>query len=76
MPRYYFQISDRRQAVIGNDGIELPDREAAWTEATGACGEILRNLDGRLRPGDEWKMRVKDAEGGDVFELEFRTRQF
>jgi hypothetical protein len=58
---------------LKNEGLDLPDSEAAWVEATTACGELLRNLNGRLRPGDHWSMHVKDEAGTDLYILEFKT---
>ena len=75
MPRYYFHISHGDSSKIRNDGIELPDRDAAWAEATSACGEIIRDLNGALKPGDTWRMIVKDEAGAEMFHLEFSTRQ-
>jgi hypothetical protein len=75
MPRYYFHISHGDGSKIRNEGIELPDADAAWVEATSACGEILRDLNGSLKPGDVWLMIVKDETGAELFHLEFSTRQ-
>jgi hypothetical protein len=76
MPRYYFHISHGNGFKALNGGIDLPDREAAWVEATSACGEIIRDLNGGLKPGDAWRMIVKDETGKDVFTLELSTRAF
>jgi hypothetical protein len=75
MPRYYFHISYGDGSKLRNEGIELPDADAAWVEATSACGELIRDLDGGMKPGDAWRMVVKDETGKEVFELEFSTRQ-
>lgn len=74
MPRYFFTVLDGHQSKLKNDGLDLPDKQAAWVEATMACGELLRNLDGRLKPGDAWSMQVKDDAGTELYLLEFRTR--
>jgi hypothetical protein len=74
MPRFFFVIFDGRNIEVQNDGLELPDREAAWVEATTACGELLRDLDGKLKPGDQWCMKVKDTTGADIYLLEFKTK--
>jgi hypothetical protein len=76
MPRYFFQVVHRDGAKVVNEGIELEDKEQAWIEATAACGEILRDLDGSLKPGDHWSMSVKNDAGGVVYELEFRTKAY
>jgi hypothetical protein len=74
MPRYYFNISLDNGSGLPDDGIDLPDKEAAWTEATAACGEIIRDMDGSLKPGDSWRMVVKDEQHLELFQLEFSTR--
>jgi hypothetical protein len=43
MPRYYFHISHGDGSAVRNEGIDLPDKDAAWVEATSACGEIIRD---------------------------------
>ena len=74
MPRYYFHTS-RGDGISkqANEGIELPDHDAAWLEATSACGEIIRDMNGSLTPGESWSMIVKDDRGAEVFRLELRT---
>jgi hypothetical protein len=76
MPQYFFTVLDGESSELKNEGIELADHRAAWVEATAACGELLRDLDGRLKPGDHWSMQVQDEAGADLYLLEFRTRQF
>jgi hypothetical protein len=39
------------------------------------CGELLRELDGSLKPGDHWSMTVKDETGSDLYLLEFKTQK-
>jgi hypothetical protein len=75
MPRYYFHISNGKGSKAWNEGIDLPDKDAAWTEATAACGEIIRDLNGDLKPGDVWRMIVRDETGTEVFHLELSTRE-
>jgi hypothetical protein len=76
MPRYFFTVLDGKRSELKNEGVELADHQAAWVEATVSCGELLRDLDGRLKPGDKWSMQVKDASGAEIYLLEFRTQQF
>jgi hypothetical protein len=74
MPRYYFHVVHRDGAKTVNEGLELESKEQAWVEATTACGELLRDLDGSLKPGAHWSMLVKDDAGDVLYELEFRTK--
>ena len=76
MPLYFFNFSRSpkpESCPFKNDGLELVDNDAAWEEATTACGEKLREIDGGLRPGDGWKMEVTDAGGKAIFALKFTT---
>lgn len=59
MPRYFFNVYHER-AELDEEGEELPDVQAAWREATVTAGQIIQDLDGRLRPGREWRMEVTD----------------
>jgi len=49
MPRYFFHVY-HEQPEIDQEGEELPDKHAAWKEATVMAGEILKDLDGKLQP--------------------------
>lgn len=70
MPRYYFNI--RHKDVHEDDhGIELSDHKAAWVEATTACGEMMKDLDGALEIGPIWRMEVRDDQGRLIFALRF-----
>jgi hypothetical protein len=76
MPLYFFNFSrapESKSAPFKNEGLELVDNDAAWEEATTACGEKLREMDGTLRPGGSWKMDVTDANGKAIFALRFTT---
>ena len=76
MPLYFFNFSSpltSKARPFKNEGLELADHAAAWEEATTACGEKLRELDGSLRPGDGWNMEVTDANGKAIFALRFTT---
>jgi hypothetical protein len=39
----------------------LADRHAAWKEGTVTAGQLvnLQSLDGKLLPGQDWRMKVK-----------------
>jgi hypothetical protein len=76
MPLYFFNFTrspNPEPRPFKNDGLELIDDAAAWEEATTACGEKLREMDGTLRPGDGWKMEVTDVAGKAIFALKFTT---
>jgi hypothetical protein len=68
MPLYFFHVRSAHQS-INPDGIELPDIKAAWHEATTAAGELLKELDGNLKPGQEWCLSVADEFENPLFEI-------
>jgi hypothetical protein len=58
MPRYYFHVEDDH-TEIDEVGTELPDLEAARSEAVRAAGEILRDGAAKsLWTGKPWRMWV------------------
>jgi hypothetical protein len=59
MPRYHFHVYHDRPE-LDDEGEELPDKNAAWKEATVMAGQTLQGLDGKLQPGREWRMEVTD----------------
>lgn len=74
MPRYFFHISHERPEP-DHDGRELPDEHVAWKEATVTAGQILQNIDGKLRPGQEWRMEVADEFQNTLFMLHINVRK-
>jgi hypothetical protein len=46
MPRYYFNVLNTSPTIIDDVGEELPDKEAAWRQATITAGEIFKDVDG------------------------------
>lgn len=59
MPRYFFNVYHEKPE-LDEEGEELPNAQAAWLEATVTAGKIIQDLDGKLRPGAEWRMEVTD----------------
>ncbi|MGY4314955.1 DUF6894 family protein [Bradyrhizobium sp. JR3.5] len=49
--------------------MDLPDSDAAWKEATITAGKFLQDLDGTLKPGQEWRMEVTDEAGNLIWVL-------
>jgi hypothetical protein len=59
MPRYFFNVY-HENAEPDEVGEQLIDLDAAWNQATVTAGEILKGLDGKLRPGVDWRLEVTD----------------
>jgi hypothetical protein len=72
MPLYHFNVYfDRQQRDV--EGMELPDKDAAWEEATTAAGEMLKSLDRELKPGKDWKMEVTDEFQNTLWEIHIKA---
>ncbi|MBR1325714.1 DUF6894 family protein [Bradyrhizobium ottawaense] len=56
MPKYFFHVHHGHT----EKDEELPDKHAAWREATVTAGQILQGLDGSLRPHEDWSTEVAD----------------
>lgn len=74
MPRYFFHVHHDR-SHIDREGEELPDRHAAWKEATVTAGQILQTLDGQLQPDREWRMEVADEFQNVLFVLHINAER-
>jgi Domain of unknown function (DUF6894) len=68
MPRYFFNVHDERSG-IDTEGEELPNNEAAWREATIVAGKLLRNMDGKFQPEQEWRLEVTDERRNPLYIL-------
>ena len=58
---------DSVEEILDEEGYELADRPAAWAEATAAAGEMIRDLDGKLKPGQDWRLEVTDENKNPVY---------
>lgn len=76
MPRYFFNVTHEGEAAfIDQVGEELPDKHAAWKEATVTAGQVLQGIDGRLQPGREWRMEVTDEFRNTLFVLHINAEK-
>jgi hypothetical protein len=69
VPRYFFNVLGEARH-IDSDGEELPDRHAAWNEATVMAGQILQDMDGNFRPGQTWQLEVTDEFANPLFHIQ------
>jgi hypothetical protein len=74
MPLYFFHVHHDTQQW-DPVGAELPDKQAAWREATMTAGQILQDLNGELRPGQDWCMEVTDEFANTLFQLRISAEQ-
>ncbi|MFK4726247.1 hypothetical protein ABIE89_007347 [Bradyrhizobium niftali] len=74
MPRYFFHITHER-TEIDSVGEDLPDKHAAWKEATVTAGQVLQGIDGNLVPGRDWRMEVADEFQNTLYVLHIRAEK-
>jgi len=66
VPRYYFHVHGRRDRLTDEQGLVLPDAEAAWYQAVRSAREIIR---GDLHLGcrfEEQVIEIADERGAPV----------
>ena len=69
MPLYFFRISHGRYAGASDQASEFESREAAWTEMTNVCGNLLGSLSRSLKQNAEWQMELLDEAKKPVFRI-------
>lgn len=74
MPRYFFDVYNISPSV-DHIGQELPNDEAAWREATVFAGELFKDVDGKMRPGQAWELRVADGSRSPLFHIQINTQR-
>jgi hypothetical protein len=74
MPRYFFHVY-HDQTLIDDEGEELPEKHAAWKEATVVAGQTLQGLDGNLQPDRGWRMEVTDEFDEPLFILHIHAEK-
>jgi hypothetical protein len=75
MSRYYFNIRYGDNLFDDDEGSAHATDEHAWEEATKASGEMLRDLDGKLRDGEEWRMEVTNEASEVVFVIRINAEK-
>jgi hypothetical protein len=71
MPRYFFHLTMNGRVTPDQSGTVLPDVRAARSQGISACGEMLKDLDGKLPAFAEWRMDVVDHAGQTVLTFRF-----
>src|SRR3977135_2392059 len=56
MPLYFFRMQSGRYSGVSDQGTELADRAAAWSELTGVCGDMIGGIARSLKktPNGGW----------------------
>jgi hypothetical protein len=74
MPRYYFNVHNVTPSV-DDEGVELQDDEVAWRQATTTAGELFKDIDGKLRPNQEWSLEVADERRKPIYVIRISTQK-
>jgi hypothetical protein len=74
MPKYYFDV-DGLAPDSDAVGEELKNDHAAWEEATSYAGELLKDVDGNLMPGQEWRLVVSDVDRRELYVIHVRSQK-
>ena len=69
MPRYHFTTAHGERASDREETLDFPSDAAAWAEAVRCCGEILKDVDGKLKPNVEWRMDVNNEDDELIYSL-------
>lgn len=70
MPRFFFKVVDGAERD-DPDGAELPDINAAKSEAVKLSGALLRDFGSKFWDHEEWRVEVRDENGLMLFMLQF-----
>ena len=73
MPRYFFNVLYSIEPYVDEVGEELPDDIAAWQEATVSVGQSVRDLDGKFKPGTDWRLDVLNEQRRVIYSIEVKA---
>ena len=66
---YFFRISHGRYSGASDQGSEFESREAAWSEMTRVCANLLGGISRSLKQNAEWHMELLDESKKPVFRI-------
>jgi hypothetical protein len=69
MALYFFRISHGQYSGASDQGSEFENREAAWSEMTKVCSNLLGGISRNLKQKAEWQMELLDAAKKPVFRI-------
>ena len=69
MPIFFFSVRNGKQAGVSDEGAEFHDRNAAWKEMTGVCGDMVGDVSRKLIENAEWQMELLDESRKPVFRI-------
>jgi hypothetical protein len=69
MSLYFFRISHGRYSGASDQPYEFESRDAAWTEMTAVCSNLLGGISRSLKQNGEWHMELLDEAKQPVFRI-------
>ena len=69
MALYFFRISHGRYSGASDLGSEFDSPEAAWSEMTKVCANLVGGISRSLKQNAEWRMELLDAAKQPVFRI-------
>jgi hypothetical protein len=75
MSLYFLRIRNGRYCGASNE-FEVADRNAAWTEMTKVCGDLVGSIARQLTQDAEWEMELLDESKKAVFKIRLVAETF
>jgi hypothetical protein len=69
MSLYYFRIKSGQFSGIADHGTECTDHEAAWTELTQVCSDLLGGIARKMKQNANWEMELLDESRKTLFRI-------
>ena len=69
MPLYFFRISHGSYSGASDQPYQFENREAAWTEMTALCANLVGGISRSLTQNAEWHMELLDETKKPVFRI-------
>jgi hypothetical protein len=69
VPLYYFRIKNGQFSGAADHGTVCADREAAWTELTRVCSDLVGAIASKLKQNAKWEMELLDESKKPLFRI-------
>ena len=69
VPQYYFRIRSGQFSGASDHGTECADHDAAWTELTLVCSDLVGGVARKLKQNVSWEMELLDEAKKALFRI-------
>jgi hypothetical protein len=69
VPLYYFRIRSGQYSGASDQAFELLDENAAWTEMTKVCGDLIGGIARKLAQNANWQIELLGEDKKPVFRI-------